>query len=289
MERRRRLLDRGRVGASRHVQPSPFPPPPPPGGKSQGPAHGQGLGLGLYLLTMGGSSPGQQKKTATTIAPTLRASTKTAAAAGQPGVNPQSYTITLPTYVAGDLGVIHLLWKSGILGSPSTPTGWTLQGSQQSGSGTPLVTYVYTRLMTGTEGTTVTVTEGTPFVSTFSAAASSWRNVNGQTPVLAAVGNSSGSVTSTTWTAAGLVSTGTQPCAIVAVLTEQGSDDIVPTNPAATGYDYLDTSQVVTNANFRFADAAYVATSAGTYSISGGFTAGASDYWGVIGLVLKGG
>ena len=58
MARRRRLLDRGRVGVSRHQQTQLPPPPAQRPTPSQAPAHGQGLGLGLAVMSLG-SKPGQ--------------------------------------------------------------------------------------------------------------------------------------------------------------------------------------------------------------------------------------
>ena len=95
-------------------------------------------------------------------APSIRDYVETAAASGTAGVNPQTYTVTLPTYSAGDLVVIHLLINAGDLGQPSAPAGWTLQsGWAVSGSGVSVQTGTFTRIMDGSEGTTVTFSRST--------------------------------------------------------------------------------------------------------------------------------
>src|SRR4051794_22130295 len=89
-------------------------------------------------------------------APAIRNYIATAAKAGTPGVNPQTYDVTLPTYVAGDLVVVHLLINAGDVNHPGTPTGWTLQDAWRvSGSGASVQTATFTRIMDGSEGTTV--------------------------------------------------------------------------------------------------------------------------------------
>jgi hypothetical protein len=222
----------------------------------------------------------------------MRDSTKTAAAAGQAGVNPQSYVVTLPTYRPGDLVILHVLWNSGISGSPTTPTGWTLPfPSQQSGSGTSIRTYVYTRIMAASDGATVTVQEPTAFGATFSAAASSWTHGSPSAPIASSNGTSSGSSGSATWTGGSVTVPAGAASAVATVVTAQvGTDDVIATAPAVLAYNYNDTSHIVNGGvNFHFAIGSYLPVTSGAASAGGTFTAGHLAGYGAIGLVLAGG
>ena len=255
------------------------------GGKSRGRGHGQAVGVGLYLLAAGapaGRAPD------VVPAPLVSATAKTAAAAGQAGVNPQSYTITLPAYSAGDLVLVHVLWGSGALGHPATPAGWTLQSSaQQSGSGVGITTSLFSRLMTGGEGTTLAVTEATSTGATFSAAASTWQRVNASTPVAAANGATSGSSLTGTWTG-GSVSVPGPGYLVATAVTAQITNDLVPAAPAALSYDFLDSSLIVNNQSYRFGLAAYAPPVSGPYAASGGFASAGIGNWGGVAVALKG-
>lgn len=134
-------------------------------------------------------------------APAIREYVATAAAAGTAGVNPQTYDVTLPTYSAGDLVIIHLLINAQDLGQPSVPIGWTLQDAWiASGTGAAVKTATYTRIMDGSEGSTVHFSKSTFNDYHWKAVASAWENVSSGDPVSAASSNTSGyGVRSTTW------------------------------------------------------------------------------------------
>jgi hypothetical protein len=134
-------------------------------------------------------------------APSIRDYIATAAKAGIAGSSPQFYDITLPTYAAGDLVVIHLLINAGNLGTPDPLTGWTLQDAYIAcGSGTSVKTATYTRIMDGSEGSTVHIVATTFNAYNWKAVASSWQHVDATTPVAAVSSNTSGSaVHTTTW------------------------------------------------------------------------------------------
>lgn len=113
----------------------------------------------------------------------------------------QFVDVILPTYVVGDVVVIHLHVNSGSVDPPATPAGWALRSAWvPAGSGGSLLTGTFTRTMTGTEGTAVRVF-GQSIIQNpwaFQAVASSWRNV---TSVTLASSNSSGAGSvSATWT-----------------------------------------------------------------------------------------
>lgn len=135
-------------------------------------------------------------------APSILDYVATPAQAGTLGVNPQTYTVTLPAYSAGDLVVIHLVIDAGDLDHPGTPFGWTLRsGWTVSGGGVAVQTATFTRIMDGSEGTTVTFSKATGIQYNWKAVASSWQHVDGTTPVGVASNNTSGGgVNSATWT-----------------------------------------------------------------------------------------
>lgn len=261
-------------------------------GKSQGPAHGQGLGLGLYLLTVGAPSPGQEARSPQALPPALRDAVATAAAQGVNGTSPQSYAVTLPTYQAGDFVIVHVLWDRGSGSDPLTPTGWTLSASVQSGAGTTVNTFVYTRTMTGSEGATLTVQSNTASQAHFVGCASSWHHVSASAPVDQSVSATSGNAGSATWNPGALTVPGGNPRMVAAVVTAivgGSATDIVPTDPATLAYDFLDSSHKVSQFQFpRLALAAYTPSTAGAATISGGFTSGGSANWGTNGLVVQG-
>lgn len=258
------------------------------GGRSQGPAHGQGIGVGLYLLTVGGGPPGRTAGPVIATPPSLRDAVKTAAGTGTGGQSPQSYVVTLPTYSAGDLVILHVLWNSGSLGVPATPSGWTRpQVAVQSGAGSSVKTSVFTRVMAGNEGSTVTVSEASFSQAGFSAAASSWRPVNQAGPIPSANGASSGGSLTGTWTG-GAVTIPATGCLVATVVTAQTSTDFVPTNPATLAYDFLDSSGVIFGTSYRFGLATYQPAALGSNAASGTLVGGDVCHWGGIGLALQG-
>jgi hypothetical protein len=124
----------------------------------------------------------------------------TAPFAGTAGINPQQYTVTLPTYAAGDLVLIHIHINAQDLGVADTPAGWTLVsgGWTVAGGGSPLKTALFARFMTGTEGASVLFSRGTAYQYSWHAVASVWHGVDSLT---AASNNTSGAGSvSTMWT-----------------------------------------------------------------------------------------
>jgi hypothetical protein len=216
----------------------------------------------------------------------MRAVVDTPGKAGTAGVSPQTYVVNLPTYVAGDVMIVQLLVFANDLGVPDSPVGWTLQGGWAvSGSGTPIKTATFTRVMTGSEGSTLTFSKSTGYAYNWKAVASSWQGVDSVTPIEAATSNSSGGGTvSPSWSFGPMAAGGGSVREVVGVLTMQqlfSGDDITTSGAAAPAYEFTDTHTVLSTGTFRLALEHYSASVSGSYAISGGFTAGHQDYWGV--------
>jgi hypothetical protein len=117
-------------------------------------------------------------------APAIRDYVETAAARGTGGTSPQSYDVTLPTFDAGDLCIIHLAINATSFAAPGAPTGWTQQDNWiVAGSGLAIKTATFTRIMDGTEGATVHFSEVSFFEYRWKGVASSWQDVDASTPV----------------------------------------------------------------------------------------------------------
>lgn len=126
----------------------------PGSSKSQAPFHGQGIGIGLALLTAGSNPGAHTQKGTVGAAPTL----KNTVATTMPGVASTTFAITLPTYAAGDLVLINVAggWSDfAHTGTGSIP-GWT---QQFHGFPNQIPHFVFYRVMNGTEGATVTLTQ----------------------------------------------------------------------------------------------------------------------------------
>lgn len=206
-------------------------------------------------------------------APAISNYAVTAAFHGNPGTNPQTYDVTLPTYSAGDFVIIHLLINAGDLGQPPTPTGWTIQGGgwTYSGTGTSVQTGTFTRVMDGSEGTTVHYSKSTFNAYNWKAVASSWANVDSTTPVATSSSNTSGAgVHTLTWTIGtitGAFESGREAYwggqylklnsddgmsySEIGTLTVQlgGLPDYDITTAYAADYDVLDTSEILVGVN----------------------------------------
>lgn len=200
-------------------------------------------------------------------APAMRAYVATAAHRGTAGTSPQTYDVTLPTFVAGDLCIIHLAINSIPGGFPSPSTGWTQQnGWVEFGAGTAQITATFTRIMDGTEGTTVHFSFASFFQFSWKAVASSWQDVDATTPVSTPSSDTSNAFLSTAWTL-GTISGGftpglqakwggqylkvnsndglsyTEMGTLSVLLSDSGATDI--TTAFAADYDVLDSSGLV--------------------------------------------
>lgn len=269
MERRRRLLERGRVGVSRHQQ-VPMPPQPRAPGPSQGPAHGQGSGIGLQLLALGKPGNGTPGK-ANVFQPTFEASATTP----RPGAGVSSLAVNLPAYVAGNIVVVNLCGRFSTSTDTASAPGWTADGVVPSGQ---RILFGFHRRMDGTEGSTVTFTFSTnleqPFAVTatyaFASSVEASKPTSLQNPV-------------SSWACGPITTTGPNRRVIALAFEATGSagtDFGAVTNPGVAEAHYLD--PVFGNEAALIAD--LTAATGGTYSMGGALTGAATAFSILIGL-----
>lgn len=265
MERRRRLLERGRVGVSKHQQVQ-LPPPQPTPGKSQGPLHGQGIGVGLIMLSLGGNAT---QKGGSASRPLVTSTATTA----RPGGSVGSLAVNLPTYVANQWVVVNLAGKFLTSTDTASAAGWTAAGVVASGQ---RILFGFYRKMTGSEGSTVTFSFSTAFEQPFAITATYTNTTGIETSKPTNLQNPVSS-----WLCGPLTTTGQNRTIVALAYEESGGVDFgTVTLPGGQRAHYSDTAFGLEAG--IIADMA--APAAGNYSMGGTLTGAATAHSILLGL-----
>jgi len=204
--------------------------------------------------------------------------------------NGSTYAVALPTYASGDLVFIHVIDVNQAFTTNATAaaTGWTSRDSGSFGStDNAHRAFLLSRVMDGSEGTSVTVTFGGSNATNNAPIgfAESYRHPSGA-PVIdgALVTGSRIGSTATTFTTL-TVPTSTADEIVVAFIAIQSSNSTIGFTPTAGTERYEDRALV---SGGRVAGESHdqPAPTSGSYSVAGSFTATAS--YRAVALALSG-